>query len=75
MCWQTGHGLVLKHVGLTCAQDTPVRIVAVSSRGHQFQRRNLEFGDLHYERRPYSQWGAYGASKTANLLFAKQLAK
>jgi NAD(P)-dependent dehydrogenase (short-subunit alcohol dehydrogenase family) len=28
------------------------------------------FDDLHFRRRPYDPWQAYGQSKTANVLFA-----
>ena len=28
------------------------------------------FDDIHFERRAYDPWGAYGQSKTANVLFA-----
>ena len=54
------------------AQQHPVfggaRIVAVSSSGHLASP--VVFDDLHFERRPYDQWAAYGQSKTANVLFA-----
>jgi len=44
------------------------RIVAVSSSGHL--RSPVVFDDLHYTFRDYSPFGAYGQSKTANVLFA-----
>jgi NAD(P)-dependent dehydrogenase (short-subunit alcohol dehydrogenase family) len=44
------------------------RVVSVSSRGHLFSDVHLD--DLHFERRPYDRWLAYGQSKTANILFA-----
>jgi len=44
------------------------RIVAVSSSGHQ--NSPVVFDDLHYAFRPYDPFGAYGQSKTANILFA-----
>ena len=56
------------------AQDFPSRVVALSSMGHQFQRAPFDFGDLHYKSRSYSRYGAYGQSKAANVLFAKELA-
>src|SRR5439155_5553959 len=31
------------------------------------------FEDVHFERRPYDKWLAYGQSKTANALFAVEL--
>jgi len=42
--------------------------VAVSSLGHR--RSPVVFEDIHFERRAYDPWLAYGQSKTANVLFA-----
>jgi NAD(P)-dependent dehydrogenase (short-subunit alcohol dehydrogenase family) len=47
------------------------RIVSVSSRGHH--RSDLHWDDLHFTKRPYDKWEAYGQAKTANVLFAVQL--
>ncbi|MCL6707539.1 oxidoreductase [Pseudomonas sp. R2.Fl] len=47
------------------------RVVSVSSRGHYFSP--VVFDDLHFERRDYEPWSAYGQSKTANILFALEL--
>ena len=44
------------------------RIVSVSSSGHL--RSPVIFDDLHYAFRDYDPFGAYGQSKTANVLFA-----
>lgn len=44
------------------------RVVSVSSAGHL--RSPVVFDDIHYERRAYDPWTAYGQSKTANILFA-----
>jgi NAD(P)-dependent dehydrogenase (short-subunit alcohol dehydrogenase family) len=44
------------------------RIISVSSRGHRFSQMN--FGDPHFDHRPYDKFVAYGQSKTANILFA-----
>jgi NAD(P)-dependent dehydrogenase (short-subunit alcohol dehydrogenase family) len=44
------------------------RIVSVSSGGHLVSP--VVFEDIHFERRPYQPWPAYGQSKTANVLFA-----
>jgi NAD(P)-dependent dehydrogenase (short-subunit alcohol dehydrogenase family) len=49
------------------------RVVTVSSSAHHMGSMDLE--DLHYERRSYSPWPAYGASKLANLLFTTELAR
>jgi NAD(P)-dependent dehydrogenase (short-subunit alcohol dehydrogenase family) len=44
------------------------RVVAVSSSA--LFRSPVIFDDLHFERRPYDPWEAYGQSKTAKVLFA-----
>ena len=51
------------------------RVVMVSSRAHvRAPRGGIEFDNLPGER-DYSPWKAYGQSKIANLLFAKELAR
>ncbi|UWP86038.1 SDR family NAD(P)-dependent oxidoreductase [Dactylosporangium fulvum] len=44
------------------------RVVSVSSAAHL--RSPVVFEDIHFERRAYDPWLAYGQSKTANVLFA-----
>jgi len=44
------------------------RLVNLSSAGHRFADVDLE--DPNFERTPYTEFGAYGRSKTANILFA-----
>jgi len=44
------------------------RLVNLSSSGHRFSDVDLE--DPNFERTPYTEFGAYGRSKTANVLFA-----
>lgn len=44
------------------------RLVNLSSAGHRFSDVDLE--DPNFERTPYTEFGAYGRSKTANALFA-----
>ena len=48
------------------------RVVVVSSAAHNFGR--VSFEDLMGERR-YRRWRAYGQSKLANLLFARELSR
>jgi NAD(P)-dependent dehydrogenase (short-subunit alcohol dehydrogenase family) len=48
--------------------DGAARIVSVSSSGHL--RSPVVFGDIDYRFRDYDPFGAYGQSKTANVLFA-----
>jgi NAD(P)-dependent dehydrogenase (short-subunit alcohol dehydrogenase family) len=55
------------------AQADGARIVSVSSSGHL--RSPVIFDDLHYRFRDYTPFGAYGQSKTANVLFAVEAAK
>jgi NAD(P)-dependent dehydrogenase (short-subunit alcohol dehydrogenase family) len=49
------------------------RIVAVSSSAHH--RSPVVFEDIHFQRREYVPWSAYGQSKTANVLFAVEASK
>ena len=49
------------------------RVVSVSSSAHH--RSPVVFDDIHFERRPYEPWSAYGQSKTANVLFAVEASK
>jgi NAD(P)-dependent dehydrogenase (short-subunit alcohol dehydrogenase family) len=44
------------------------RIVSVSSSGHRTSP--IVFEDIHFVKRPYDPWLAYGQSKTANVLLA-----
>jgi NAD(P)-dependent dehydrogenase (short-subunit alcohol dehydrogenase family) len=50
------------------AESDPARIVSVSSGGHL--RSPVVFDDIDYAFRDYDPFGAYGQSKTANVLFA-----
>ena len=44
------------------------RLVNLSSAGHRFA--DVDLDDPNFERTPYTEFGAYGRSKTANVLFA-----
>ncbi len=44
------------------------RVVALSSTGHKIA--GVDFEDIHFERREYNKWKAYGQAKSANALFA-----
>lgn len=63
-----GHFLLAGLLLPALRQAAPSRVVAVSSIGHRVAP--IVFEDLHFERRPYNAWLAYGQSKTANVLFA-----
>ncbi len=44
------------------------RVVCLSSSGHKIS--GVEFDDIHFERREYHKWKAYGQAKSANALMA-----
>lgn len=44
------------------------RVVMLSSAGHRYG--DVDLDDPNFERTPYTEFGAYGRSKTANILFA-----
>jgi NAD(P)-dependent dehydrogenase (short-subunit alcohol dehydrogenase family) len=52
--------------------SAPARVVTTSSDAHL--SGHIDLGDLHGER-SWSSWGAYGASKLANVLFTRELAR
>jgi NAD(P)-dependent dehydrogenase (short-subunit alcohol dehydrogenase family) len=76
MQFATNH---LGHFALTLglyealAEAGNARIVSVSSSGHL--RSPVIFDDPHYRFLEYTPFGAYGQSKTANILFAVEAAK
>jgi NAD(P)-dependent dehydrogenase (short-subunit alcohol dehydrogenase family) len=47
------------------------RVVSLSSIGHA--RSEVHLDDVHFERREYEKWSAYGQAKSANSLFAIHL--
>ena len=47
------------------------RVVSLSSSGHRIA--DVDLDDPNFERTPYTEFGAYGRSKTANALFAVEL--
>lgn len=59
------------HAALAAADRA--RIVSVSSAGHL--RSPVVFDDIDYAFRDYDPFGAYGQSKTANVLFAVEAAR
>jgi NAD(P)-dependent dehydrogenase (short-subunit alcohol dehydrogenase family) len=66
-----GHFLMTALLAPALLRGAPARVVSVSSRGHQMSP--VVFDDIHFERRPYDKWAAYGQAKTANILFAVEL--
>jgi len=53
--------------------SAPARIVNVASNAHR--RAAFDLNDLNWEKRPYQPLGAYGATKLANILFTRELAR
>lgn len=51
--------------------NEPGRILVVSSLANE--SASIDFDDLNWKKRPYGQVSAYGQSKLANVLFAKEL--
>src|SRR5579872_2666387 len=49
------------------------RVVTLTSAGHS--RADVDLVDPNFERTEYSPWVAYGQAKTANALFARELAR
>lgn len=50
------------------ARSGDARVVALSSSGHKMG--GVDFEDIHFERRDYNKWTAYGQAKSANALMA-----
>ena len=68
-----GHFILV--TGLLDALTEKGRVVMLSSDAHKrAPRAGIEFDNLSGENH-YTPWGAYGQSKLANLLFAKELSK
>ena len=63
-----GHFALATGLHHALAAPGNARVVSVSSVGHV--NGEVVFDDIHFERRPYDKWAAYGQSKTANVLFA-----
>lgn len=61
---------------LTARSDTssPPRVVVVASAAHQVFGDGIHFDDLSFgDGKTYNNYEAYGQSKTANFLFAREL--
>ncbi|HEY3630070.1 MAG TPA: SDR family NAD(P)-dependent oxidoreductase [Jatrophihabitantaceae bacterium] len=63
-----GHFALATGLHSALASAGGARVVSVSSSAHH--RSPVVFDDIHFERREYEPWSAYGQSKTANVLFA-----
>jgi NAD(P)-dependent dehydrogenase (short-subunit alcohol dehydrogenase family) len=63
-----GHFLLSALLAPALLAGAPARVGCTSSAGHRFSP--VVFDDIHFERRPYDKWAAYGQAKTANVLHA-----
>jgi NAD(P)-dependent dehydrogenase (short-subunit alcohol dehydrogenase family) len=68
-----GHFALTTGLHRALASAGGARVVSVSSSVHL--RSGVDFDDVHFERRDYDPWIAYGQSKSANVLFAVEGAK
>lgn len=66
-----GHFVLTGRLAPLLVAGPRARIVNVSSAAHLFSP--IDFDDPNYESRDYDAWGAYGQSKTANILHAVEL--
>jgi NAD(P)-dependent dehydrogenase (short-subunit alcohol dehydrogenase family) len=66
-----GHFLLTHELLPALKAGAPARVVVLSSAAHVWT--NVDLDDINWEGRPYDPWLAYGASKTANILFAVEL--
>ncbi len=67
-----GHHALTTGLRANLAAAGRARVMAVSSAGHLYSP--VVFEDVHDDDRKYNPWTAYGQSKTANILFAVELA-
>ena len=70
-----GHFLLTQLLRDPLAKAPAARVVNVSSTGHTFAKQGLDFDDLEWERRKYRGFLVYCATKLANVLFTRELAR
>ena len=68
-----GHFLLTSLLAPAIMAGHDPRVVTLSSAGHS--RADIDLVDPNFETTPYSAWVAYGQAKTANALFARELAR
>lgn len=68
-----GHFLLTARLAPALLQGESPRVVTLSSGGHS--RADVDLADPNFTATPYNAWIAYGRSKTANALFARELAR
>ena len=68
-----GHFLLTARLAPALLRAETPRVVTLSSAGHS--RGDVDLVDPNFATTPYNAWIAYGRSKTANALFARELAR
>jgi NAD(P)-dependent dehydrogenase (short-subunit alcohol dehydrogenase family) len=68
-----GHFALATGLHRSLAAAGGARVVSVSSSAHL--RSGVTFDDIHFERRAYEPWLAYGQSKSANVLFGVEASR
>jgi NAD(P)-dependent dehydrogenase (short-subunit alcohol dehydrogenase family) len=68
-----GHFLLTALLSPALLRGTSPRVVTLSSAGHS--RADVDLVDPNFESTEYAPWTAYGQSKSANALFARELAR
>ena len=68
-----GHFLLTALMAPALLRGTSPRVVTLTSAGHS--RSDVDLEDPNFDTTEYSPWVAYGRSKTANALFARELAR
>jgi NAD(P)-dependent dehydrogenase (short-subunit alcohol dehydrogenase family) len=68
-----GHFLLTAMLSPAILRGDAPRVVTLTSAGHS--RSDVDLTDPNFETTEYSPWVAYGQSKTANALFARELGR
>lgn len=68
-----GHFVLTTMLAPLLEKAKGARVVCLSSTAHKLSP--IRWGDIHFTKEPYNKWVAYGQSKTANALFARELNK
>lgn len=66
-----GHFVLTRELMPYLQNARAARVVCLSSLAHR--RSPIRFEDIHFNNSGYDKWVAYGQSKTANALFAREL--
>lgn len=66
-----GHFQLFRALQGALEAAAPARVVMVSSAAHKYSP--VELDDVHFRRRPFDPFKAYGQSKSANIMFAVEL--